>query len=106
MPADELYSMIDVPRLENENAAALFLGFRIGTVCHYNFAVLPGQGPGGLRSLKRFSPGPVSAGAKMVVIFKTFVEHGVSLAITHAVEFVFVVIAQTDVFHCCPPLPF
>src|SRR5689334_11140648 len=28
----ELYRMIHVPRLEDENAAELFLGFRIGTV--------------------------------------------------------------------------
>src|SRR5216684_7622133 len=44
MLADELYSMIHVPRLKDENAAELFLGFRIGTVCSCDFAVLPRQG--------------------------------------------------------------
>src|SRR5262244_1270702 len=33
VPADELYSMIHVPRLKDENAAELFFGFRIGTIC-------------------------------------------------------------------------
>src|SRR5580692_6919466 len=57
----ELYSMIHVPRLKDENAAELFLGFRIGAVRGCDFAVLPVQGQGGLRPLKRFSTGPVPA---------------------------------------------
>ena len=32
MLADQLYSMVHVPRLKDKNAAELFLGFRIGTV--------------------------------------------------------------------------
>src|ERR1700730_16053940 len=40
----ELYSMIHVPRLKDENAAELFLGFRVGTVGGCHFAVLPRQG--------------------------------------------------------------
>jgi hypothetical protein len=32
MLADELYSMIHVPRLKDENAAELFFGFGIGAV--------------------------------------------------------------------------
>src|SRR5947208_593820 len=75
MLADELYSMIHVPRLKDENAAELFLGFRIRTICRCHFAVLPGQGQGGLRPLKRFATGPVPAGAKMVVVCKACVEH-------------------------------
>ena len=35
----ELYSMIHVPRLKDENAAELFLGFRIGTVRSCDFAL-------------------------------------------------------------------
>src|SRR5215472_3548083 len=55
MLADELYSMIHVPRLKDENAAGLFLGFRIGAVGRCHFAVLPRQGQGGFRTLKRFA---------------------------------------------------
>src|SRR6266542_1245556 len=51
------------------------------------------------------TPGPVPAGAKMVVIFKARIEHGVSLGLSHAVEFAFVVVAKTEVFHCSSPLP-
>ena len=39
----ELYSMIQVPRLKDENAAELFHGFRVGTVRRCDFAVLPIQ---------------------------------------------------------------
>src|SRR5580692_2915146 len=70
MLANELYSMIHVPRLKDENAAELFFGFGIGAVGRCHLAVLPIQGQGGLRPLKRFSTGPVPARAKMVVIFK------------------------------------
>src|SRR5258708_11315434 len=99
----ELYSMIHVPRLKDENAADLFFGFGIGAVGRCHLAVLPIQGQGGLRPLKRFSTGPVPAGAKMVVIFKACIEHGVSLALSHAIEFAFVVVAKTEVFHCSSP---
>jgi len=64
----EVYSMIHVPRLKDENAAELFLGFRIGTVRRCDFAVLPIQGQGGFRRLKRFSTSPMPVGAKMVVV--------------------------------------
>src|ERR1700741_3376792 len=37
MLRNELYSMIHVPRLKDENAAELFLGFRIGTVHRRDF---------------------------------------------------------------------
>src|SRR6516225_6476667 len=99
----ELYSMIHVPRLNDENAAELFLGFRIGAVGRCHFAVLPGQGQGGFRTLKRFATTPVPVGAKMVVEVKARVEHGVSLGLAHAVEFAFIEVSQTDVFHCSSP---
>src|SRR6516225_2600168 len=99
----ELYRMIHVPRLKDEYAAELFLGFRIGAVRGCDFAVLPVQGQGGLRALKRFATTPLPVGAKMVVVIKARVEHGVSLGLTHAVEFAFVVVPQTDVFHGSPP---
>src|SRR4029077_16726039 len=83
--------------------AELFFGFDIGAVGRCHLAVLPVQGKGGLRPLKRFSTGPVPVGANVVVIFKSFIEHGVSLALLHAIEFVFVVVSQTDVFHCSSP---
>src|SRR5437660_12661620 len=41
MLADELYSMIHVPRLKDENAAELFFGFGIGAVGRCHLAVLP-----------------------------------------------------------------
>jgi hypothetical protein len=95
----ELYSMIHIPRLKDENAAELFLGFRIGTVSSCHFAVLPMQGQGRFLRLKRFSTSPVPVGAKMVVVFKAFVEDGVSLALSHAIKFGLIVVSQTDVFH-------
>src|SRR5262245_57481288 len=95
----ELYRMIHVPRLKDKNAAELFLGFCIGTVSGCHFAVLPIQGQRGFRRLKRFSTGPVTAGLKMFVVFKAGIEHGVSLALSQTIEFAFVVVAKTDVFH-------
>src|SRR4030088_3195236 len=91
--------MIHVRRLKDENAAQFLLGFRIGTVSSCHFAVLPIQGQGGFRRLKRFSTGRVPTGAKMVVVFKAYVEHGVLLALSHAIKFAFIVVSQTDVFH-------
>src|SRR6516165_6129087 len=103
MLSNELYSMIHVPRLKDENAAELFLGFRVGTVGGYHFAVLPRQGQGGFRTLKRFSASPVPVGAKMVIVVKACVEHGVSFGLSDGVKFAFVVVAETDVFHSCSP---
>ena len=57
--------MIHVPRLKDSNAAELFRGFRIGTVRSCDFAVLPVQGQGGFRRLKRFSNSKMPVGAKM-----------------------------------------
>src|SRR6516164_4506322 len=96
--------MIHVPRLKDENAAELFLGFRIGTVGSCHFAVLPIQGQGGFRRLKRFSTSKMPVGAKMVVVFKACVEHRVLFALGHAFEFVFIEVSKTDVFHCSSPL--
>jgi hypothetical protein len=42
-------------------------------------------------------------GPKMVVVFKARVEHCVSLGLSHAIKFAFVVVPQTDVFHCSSP---
>src|SRR5215472_7479594 len=58
MLTDELHSMIHVPRLKDEYAAELFLGFRIGAIGGRHFAVLPIQGQGGFRALKRFAAAP------------------------------------------------
>src|SRR5271166_840670 len=95
----ELYSLIHVPRLKHENAAELFLGFRIGAIGRCHFAPLPGQGQGGLRTLQRFATTPLPVAAKMVVVVKAFVEHGVSFGLSHGIEFAFVVVPQTDIFH-------
>jgi hypothetical protein len=105
MLADELYSVIHVSRLEYENAAELFLGFRIWTICRYHFAVLPGQSQRSFRRLERFATSPVPVGAKMFVVFQACIEHSVSLALTHAIEFVFIIVAKTEVLHCSSPHP-
>ena len=52
----ELYRMIHVPRLKDENAAELFLGFRKGTVSSCDLAVLPIQSQSGC--LLYTSPSP------------------------------------------------
>jgi hypothetical protein len=52
---------------------------------------------------KSFATTSVSVGAKVVVIFKTSIEHSASLALGHAIEFAFVVVATTEVFHCSSP---
>jgi len=52
----ELYSVIHVPRLKDENAAELFLGFRIRTIRSCDFAVLPIQGQGGFPRLSASPP--------------------------------------------------
>jgi hypothetical protein len=39
----------------------------------------------------------------MVVVLKAFVEHGVSLVLGHSREFCWLVVSQTDVFHCSSP---
>src|SRR5215469_7420950 len=91
--------MIHVSSLQDENAAELFLRFRIGTVGGCQFAVLPRQGQGGFGTLKRFPTAPVPFGAKIVVVVKACVEHGVSFGLSHGIKFAFVVVPQTDVFH-------
>jgi hypothetical protein len=40
----------------------------------------------------------------MVVVFKACVEHGVLLSLGHAIELAFVVVSETDVFHCSSPV--
>src|ERR1700751_2841881 len=103
MLRNELYSMIHIPSLKHENAAELFLGFRIGAVRGSDFAVLPIKGQGSFRRLKRFSTSPMPVGAKMVVVLKACVEHRVSLAFGHGVEFAFIVVSETNVFHRSSP---
>src|SRR5262249_53417695 len=49
------------------------------------------------------STSPVPVDAKMVVVCQGCVEHGVLLAIRHAVKFAFVVVSETDVFHGSSP---
>src|SRR5579884_27446 len=95
----ELHSVVHVSRLKDENAAELFLGLGVGAVRRCHFAVLPTQGDGGLLRLQRFSTIPVSVGAKTVVVGKAGVEHRVSLIFSHAIEFAFIEVSETDVFH-------
>src|SRR5215216_4292127 len=91
--------MIEVSRLEDENAPELFLGFRVGTIGRRDFAVFPVQGQRGLRRLKRYFGNKMSVGAQMVVVFKAFVERCVSLVVGHTFEFSWLEVSQTDVFH-------
>src|ERR1700741_2422662 len=91
--------MIEVSRLEDENAAELFLCFRIGAVGCRDFAVFPVQGQRGLRRLKRYFDNKMSVGAQVVVVLKAFVEYCVSLVLSHAFELSRLDVSQTDVFH-------
>src|SRR5215213_11853387 len=91
--------MIEVSRLKDENATELFLGFRIGAVGRRDFAVFPIQGQRGLRRLKRYFGNKVFVGAQMVVVLKAFVEHCVSLVVSHPFEFSWLEVPQTEVFH-------
>src|SRR5829696_8305985 len=95
--------MIEVSRLKDENAAELFLGFRIGAVGRRDFAVLPVQGQRGLRRLKRYFGNKMSVGAQMVVVLKALVEYCVPLVFGHPFEFSGLDVSQTDVFHCSSP---
>src|SRR5438128_8385270 len=90
--------MIEVSRLEDLNAAELFLGFRIGAISRRDFAVFPAQGQRGLRRLKRYFGDKMSVGAQMVVVLKAFVERCVSLALGHPFEFSRLEVSQADVF--------
>src|SRR5215217_2830219 len=91
--------MIEVSRLEDLNAAKLFLGFRIGAVGRRDLAVFPVQGQRGLRRLKRYFGDKMSVGAQMVVVVKAFVEGCVSLVLGHPFEFSWLDVSETDVFH-------
>src|SRR5262249_10220408 len=95
----QLNGMIEVPRLEDENAAELFLGFRIGAVGRHDSAVLPVQGHRGLRRLKRYFGDKMSVGAQMVVVLEAFVEYGVLLVLGHPFERSRLEVTQTHVFH-------
>src|SRR6266576_2780723 len=91
--------MVEVSRLNDLNAAKLFLGFRIGSISRRDFAVFPAQGQRGLRRLKRYFGDKMSVGAQMVVVLKAFVERCVSLVLGHPFEFSWLDVSQTDVFH-------
>src|SRR6266550_2987436 len=91
--------MIEVSRLKDENAAELFLGFRIGTVGRRDFAVFPVQRQRGLRRLKRYLGNKMSVGAQMVVVLKAIVERCLSLVFGHPFEFSWLDVSQADVFH-------
>ncbi len=66
--------MIEVTRLNDVNAAELFLGFGIGAVGGRDFAVGPVQGQRGLGRLKWQLANKMSASAQVVVILKALVE--------------------------------
>src|SRR6185295_1859109 len=96
--------MIEVSRLEDLNAAELFLGFREGAVGGRDFAVFPIQGQRGVRRLKSYFVNQMSVGAQMVVVLKAFVERCVSLVLGHAFEISWLDVSQADVFHGSSPL--
>src|SRR5258706_9959835 len=91
--------MVEVSRLEDLNAAKLFLGFRVGAIRRRDFAFFPVRGQRGLRRMKRYCGDKMSFGAQMVVVLKAFVEHRLSLVLGHPFEFSWLQVPQTDVFH-------
>src|SRR5260370_42572186 len=91
--------MIEVSRLKDLNAAELFLGFRIGAISRRDFAVFPVKGQRGLRRLKSYFGNKMSVDAQMVVVLKAIVEGSVSLVLGHPLEFTWLDVSQTDVFH-------
>src|SRR5256885_3588777 len=91
--------MIEVSRLEDLNAAELFLGFRVGAISRCDFAVFPVQGQRGLGRLKRYFGNKMSVGTQTVVVLKAFVEYCVSLVFAHPFEFSWLDVSQADVFH-------
>src|SRR6267142_6474767 len=95
--------MIEVSCLKDLNAAKLFLGFRIRAVGRRDFAVFPVQGQRGLRRLKRYFGNKMSVSAQMVVVLKAFVERCMSFVFGHSLEFSWLDVSQTDVFHCSFP---
>src|SRR5215217_571330 len=95
--------MIEVSRLKDENAAELFLGFRIGAISRRDFAVFPVQGQRGLWRLKRYFGNKMPVRAQMVVVLKAFVEYCVSLVLGHPFECSWLDVSQTEVFHCSSP---
>src|SRR5215831_18134679 len=95
--------MIEVSRLEDLNAADLFLGFRIGAVSRRDFAVFPVQGQRGLRRMKRYFGNKMSVGAQMVVVFKAIIERCLSFVLGHPFEYSWLEVSQADVFHCFYP---
>src|SRR5262245_3658001 len=96
--------MIEVSRLEDLNAAELFLGFRIGAVGRHDFAVFPVQGQRGVRRLKRYVGNKMSVGAQMIVVLEAFVECRVKLDLGHPFELSWLDVSQTDVFHGASPV--
>jgi hypothetical protein len=104
MLRDELDGMVHVPHLQNENAAKLLLGFRIGVVGGCDFAVLPVQGQRRFRRLKSFSGSKMPVSEPMVVVLKALIEHSVLLVPRHVLEFPLLDVSQTDVFHCTSPV--
>jgi len=101
---NELNCVIQISRFQDLNSTQLLLRFRIRAVCDCHLSVLPRHGHRCVGGLKRFFSDQMSVLAQFVVLAKTFVEHGVALALSHVFEFAGLEIAQTDVFHQVPPL--
>src|SRR5207253_197672 len=70
-----------VSRLNDLNAATLFLSCRIRAITGRDVAVFPVHGQRGLRRLKRYLGDKMSVGAQMVVVLKAFVQRCVALVL-------------------------
>src|ERR1700692_2425929 len=89
MMRHELYSMIHVPRLKDENATELFFGFGTGAVGRCHPAVLPIQGQGGIRPPEALLHRPSALWREDGRHIQACIEHGVSLALSHDLDVAF-----------------
>src|SRR5271163_4106533 len=96
---NELNCVIQISRFQHLNSTQLLLRFRVRTVCHCNVSVLPTHGHRRIGGLQWFLSDQMSVLAQIVVVAKTFVQHGVALALRHVFELPGLEISQTDVFH-------
>src|SRR5246127_2219596 len=101
---NELNCVIQISRFQDLNSTQLFLRFRVRTVCDCHLSVLPRHGHRCVGGLKRFLSDQMTVLAQFVVVAKTFVEHGVALALRHVFELAGLEIAQTDIFHQVLPV--
>src|SRR5262245_21668976 len=85
----ELDGMLEILRLENQDAADLLLRLRIGSVGDGDLSVFPSQGGSAPGTLERFTAGEVAIPSQEVVVGKALINHGVPILLRKALEFIF-----------------